>query len=136
MPVEGTWVTACVDKTLFGQINTDIYSGYKITGKEDLWAGDTTCTGAPTTLGTWDSGTISVVGEKTAGWEGTPPGANPPTVQVTVVEYIGISEFNLMFVDDNVSPFVLYTGSETGPLDGNGYPTLLGTVRRAFIKQP
>lgn len=132
VPVEGTWVTTCLTKGADGQVETSIFAEFQVTATEEIWTADDTCGGSPDTTNE-DIVQLSVVTDKTVGWDGTPPGSNAASVTATVIEAVGFG-FDLFFVDDNVSPLVLYFASDTSPTDGNGYPTLLGLD--VNVKQP
>lgn len=103
---------------------------------EEIYAASTDCTGVPDPILSWQATlTITLAGDRFAGWRGPVPFGLPSTLWTTGAQLSGqipgapgpFVAKDLVLVDTASAPWRLYTGEDDNPilLDAEGYPAYM-----------
>ncbi len=140
-----TWSLCEADSPLPGQSQRrgETYGIGTMTHVEDTYLSSTTCDGEPDPTQHWELvAQVVTLGDRLAGWDGTPPAGLPAQVTATAAEVSGtwpgtgeaFTFRTLRFVDGQVFPRRIYEGKE--PLAPDGVPTSLVTNPRLEVVVP
>ena len=140
-----TWASCYTGEPAAGQSQrrSEAYALGQVTHLEETFPASETCAGTPDAAQRAEVvATVTLLGDRVVGWNGTPPAGLPAEVTATAIEVKGtwtgtgqaLSFRSLRFVDARTAARRIYEGKEAPAPDG--VPTLLETGGREEAVPP